>query len=89
MFKGVLNIISLPDRKLLIEKISILIKIVELSFKLEKLNYLKNKKDINQPLIDQLISFSIIEEEDQIEDLKRIIKFTLTFFIFIFVYTYS
>ncbi len=74
MFKGVINISSLSDRKLYIEKINILIRIVELSFELEKLNYSKNKKDINHLVINELIAFKIIEVEDHIEDLKKIIK---------------
>jgi DNA (cytosine-5)-methyltransferase 1 len=74
MFKGVINISSLSDRKLYIEKINILIRIVKLSFELEKLNYSKNKKDINSSVINELIAFKIIEVEDHIEDLKKIIK---------------
>ena len=77
MFKGVINISSLSDRKLYIEKINILIRIVKLSFELEKLNYSKNKKDINRSVINELIAFKIIEVEDHIEDLKKIIKIDL------------
>ena len=69
MFKGVINISSLSDRKLYIEKINILIRIVKLSFELEKLNFSKNKKDINSSVINELIAFKIIEVEDHIEDL--------------------